>query len=71
MGVPPKGSAKCRTRGRAATGCAALRHFVLAARAATLHIPARKNNLRASRIHANLIARRRHDDKAICFLLKV
>jgi len=41
-GVPPKGFAQSRTRGRAATGCAALRHFVLAARAATLHIPARQ-----------------------------
>jgi hypothetical protein len=41
-GVPPKGFAQSRNRGRAATGCAPLRHFVLAAKAATLHIPARQ-----------------------------
>jgi hypothetical protein len=42
MGVPQKRRRNLRQRGfwgRAAIGCAALRHFVLAARAATLCIP--------------------------------
>ena len=44
MGVPPPSSCRCHPelvegRGRAATGSAALRHCVLAAGAATLHIP--------------------------------